>query len=643
MRSLLRPLQKAGLDGVEMVCADGFIRDVHPIIAAYIADHPEQCLVACVKESRCPKCLIRTEDRGTGRGKQTPWRKHKATAKKLKKSAKGALPTGFTEEGLRPIKPFWADLPHADIFVCVTPDILHQLHKGMFKDHVVKWASACVPGGEHEVDARFQCMPAHPELRHFSQGISLVSQWTGTEYKNMEKVFLGVIAGAAPKEVILAVRGLLDFIYYAHFESHTNASLSCLDEAWMQFHRYKSSFIKHYALSTGIPKAWANFSGIPKLHAMDHYLRSIRLLGSAPGYNTEGTERLHIDFAKNAYRAGNKKQYIRQMTEWLDRQEAVHRFQAYLQWRIPPAKKEVQLERSLHEPADFTATRDDSQASLHPGTLPSSPSDEEQEYHTAPTSNAAHRTYKIPKRPSYPQMKAWEASERFGARDLSWYLEEFLRDEAAVAPTSVLATIPRVSELSRETWLSLYKQISFELPTMTQVSRHVISDVIHATPAESAIVSGVELNAKPARFSTVLAYRSARTQGVDRGRNRRADVSSLSVGLVRAIFRAPDAWSQLAPHPLLYIEWFTPLTTFDPDLAMYSVTPSKSRRHRGFRSASVVPVTQIVRTCHLIPRWGPSIDPDWCQEDIYENCKDFLVNPYLRHSDFVLLRFLHRK
>lgn len=119
----------------------------------------------------------------------------------LKQAMFGTVPASFTEAGLRSIHPFWADLPHTDIFTCITPDILHQLYKGMFKEHVVKWATACITGKDDEVDQWFKCMPAHPELRHFKKGVSLVSQWTGTEYKNMEKVFLGAIAGAASQSV----------------------------------------------------------------------------------------------------------------------------------------------------------------------------------------------------------------------------------------------------------------------------------------------------------------------------------------------------------------------------------------------------------------------------------------------------------
>ncbi|GJJ13728.1 hypothetical protein Clacol_007984 [Clathrus columnatus] len=64
MRSLLAPLVEAGQNGVKMTCADGNVRSVHPILAVYIADHPEQCLVACSQENRCPQCLVHHNHRG---------------------------------------------------------------------------------------------------------------------------------------------------------------------------------------------------------------------------------------------------------------------------------------------------------------------------------------------------------------------------------------------------------------------------------------------------------------------------------------------------------------------------------------------------------------------------------------------------
>ncbi|KAL6302633.1 hypothetical protein BKA93DRAFT_696014, partial [Sparassis latifolia] len=238
----------------------------------------------------------------------------------------GEKPAQFANLGLKPVLPFWKDLPHCNIFGCITPNILHQLHKGVFKDHLVAWAtkSAHDNGGAKELDRRFQAMMKHSDLRYFKDGILLITQWTGMEYKNMEKVFLGVLAGAADPEVTCAVRSVLDFIYYAHFEMHSEDSLAKLEAAWCNFHRYKHVFVRE-----GIRK---NFD-IPKVHSAEHYPLSIRSLGTADGYSTEGPERLHIDFAKVAYGASNHKaNYLTQMTVWLECQEAIHRFDSYLSW-----------------------------------------------------------------------------------------------------------------------------------------------------------------------------------------------------------------------------------------------------------------------------------------------------------------------
>ncbi|KAH9856106.1 hypothetical protein C2E23DRAFT_722345, partial [Lenzites betulinus] len=220
MKKLLAPLVAAGREGILLTCADGRIRRVFPILAAYIADHPEQCLIAACQENFCPKCPVPPDEQGEP--VFTCLKDPAHVSDILRQAAAGDKPPDFAALGLRAVEPFWEDLPHADIFSALTPDLLHQLHKGVFKDHLVSWATQAIPDGPNEVDRRFKAMLQHSDLRHFKNGISLVSQWTGTEFRNMQKVFLGVVAGAADERVIRAVRALLDFIYLAHFEAHTD-------------------------------------------------------------------------------------------------------------------------------------------------------------------------------------------------------------------------------------------------------------------------------------------------------------------------------------------------------------------------------------------------------------------------------------
>ena len=77
-----------------------------------------------------------------------------------------------------------------------------------------------------------------------------------------------------------------------------------------------------------------HFNNIPKLHFLCHYLLSITLFGTTNNYNTEYTERLHIDLAKDTYRATNHVDEYTQMTLWLERWEKIYQHQDYISWLL---------------------------------------------------------------------------------------------------------------------------------------------------------------------------------------------------------------------------------------------------------------------------------------------------------------------
>jgi len=88
---------------------------------------------------------------------------------------------------------------------------------------------------------------------------------------------------------------------------------------------------------------------------------------------------------------------------------------------------------------------------------------------------------------------------------------------------------------------------------------------------------------------------------------------------------------------MAYVEWFTPLRNPVPELGMYQI--SRSTRNQR-RRASIIPVSQIERLVHLIPKFGREINRTWSADDVLELCKTFYINPYVRHLDFLLFRYL---
>ncbi|KAG9083719.1 hypothetical protein FRC06_004403, partial [Ceratobasidium sp. 370] len=135
MEKILEPLKVASEEGVEMWCPDGRLRRVYPRIAAYLADWPEQNLHSCTSEGSCPVCSTDWGDRGSNE-QPAPLRDREETLNAIRAYLAYRDVGELRGLKLKPVWPWWGDLPHVNLASCFTPDLLHQLYQGVFKSHL---------------------------------------------------------------------------------------------------------------------------------------------------------------------------------------------------------------------------------------------------------------------------------------------------------------------------------------------------------------------------------------------------------------------------------------------------------------------------------------------------------------------------
>ncbi|KAG6835838.1 hypothetical protein H0H93_014083 [Arthromyces matolae] len=287
-------------------CADGHFRRVIYGLGPYIADYPEQVLLACIVQNWCPKCTAPSNN--LDEGEAVP-RRQEHTESLLSQSSMKELWDDYGIVG--DLIPFTNAFPRADIHALITPDLLHQTIKGAFKDHVVEWINDYI--SEHhtksegdkiiaDIDRRIAAAPPFPGLRHFAQGRGF-KQWTGNDSKGLMKVYLPAIQGRVPPEMVRAVASLIEFCYLVRRDIIDELSIDQIKASLDAFHRHREAFrcIRPEGFS------------LPRQHSLVHYIPSITQFGAPNGLCSSITESKHIKAVKRPYRRSNKNQALGQM------------------------------------------------------------------------------------------------------------------------------------------------------------------------------------------------------------------------------------------------------------------------------------------------------------------------------------------
>ncbi|TDL20259.1 hypothetical protein BD410DRAFT_815646 [Rickenella mellea] len=257
--SILEPL-RAGMATPEVTkCPDGHYRRVVYGIGPYIADYPEQVLLTGIAQGWCPRYVHGCSDGLDGGG-----------GRRTQELTELIISTTF---------------PRADIYESIAPDLLHQIIKGTFKDHLVTWVGDYL------------------QLVHGQAGAAVVmsdidrrgfKQWTGDDSKALMKVYLPAIAGHVPSEIVKTLSAFLDLCYLLRRAIHDDSTLQAIDEALARFHEHRVIFIE---------------SG----HSVMRYKENIKLFGSPGGLCSSITESKHIKAVKEPWRRSNRYNALGQM------------------------------------------------------------------------------------------------------------------------------------------------------------------------------------------------------------------------------------------------------------------------------------------------------------------------------------------
>jgi hypothetical protein len=371
-------------------------------------------------------------------------------------------------------EPFWKDLPYTDICKVICQDTLHGLHKA-FKDHTAQWSINRIT--PFEIDNRVRRMPKSPGFRHFSGGISKISQWSGREAKDLERIFLSVLPGAQTPGAIIATRAELDFIYTAGWKMLGDDDLKRMRDFNSQFHRHKDAFLR----TEDYGGRELDHFNIPKIHGRHHYPDNICWLAAPHNYSTEISERYHIEIAKKAHKATNRKDYLKQMLLWLTRQEKIHLRGLFFRWSLNewsrPSNTDNQCDGFLPDSDIIEGDESEREVQGEGNSMVDGEEDQETSLvsqmqvtpslKTSCTMKAATVSHSLATRPHYSRQPLSWIMQNYGIPQLETALKTYLLESEAghsIPHQSLRHALAGYSLPPIWMWLSIWNRCTVTLP-----------------------------------------------------------------------------------------------------------------------------------------------------------------------------------
>ncbi|KAI0065531.1 hypothetical protein BV25DRAFT_1868788 [Artomyces pyxidatus] len=569
---ILDPVRPAMSNPVVVRCPDGHFRRAIFEIGPFIADYPEQVLLATIVQNWCPKCLARPEEL----------------------DSKGA--PRFRDQA----QPFTDQFPRADIHELLSPDLLHQAVKGTFKDHLVEWVQQYVFANNaakdakaimDDIDRKISAVPVFPGLRRFHEGRNF-KQWTGDDSKALMKVFVPAIVGHVPDRMVQAIVAFLDFFYLARRSSHTTDSLAEMEATLVRFHEVREVF-----RDEGIRDDFR----LPRQHALVHYVEGIKNFGSLTGLCSSITESKHIDAVKEPWRHSSKNNPLIEILVKNTRRHKMAAARVEFGERgmlhgdvLLGAKAEMGLampvEPEIGEGHDGGAVGDDDALLDVIGVA----------------GKAKPLVVEMGKRPAYTRSIVTLAEE-VGQPRLQELVRRFLFSQIYVDFEGDFETVPLGDCPPFSGAVSVFHnaRATFYAPSEEAGPEGMHSELFRSTPAWYGQYE---------RRDTVLVQNGSEDD-VMRG---------MVVGRVMLLMQFTH---EDVRYSCALVEWFLPVDDEpDPVTGMWIVKPEMVH---GRRNVGVIHLDCMVRACHLIGLYGHKrLDKDFHFADSHVAFKGFYLNRY---------------
>ncbi|KAG2050603.1 hypothetical protein BDR06DRAFT_983915 [Suillus hirtellus] len=502
--------------------------------------------------------------------------------------------------------PFTNDFPHADIHELLSPDLLHQIIKGTFKDHLVDWV-------EDYLMATYGARLAAEIMDDIDQRIAVVTpftgrrfkQWTGDDSKVLMKVYIPAIKDHVPEDITCAFSMCLDFCYLVWHEALTEDNLVQLQEVLECFHEYQEIF-----KTTGVTTSFS----LPHQHSMCHYILMIQLFGAPNGLCSSITESKHIKAVKEPWCHSSRFKALGQMllmNQHLDKvAAALADFEACSMLCGHNNDEDSELDDDamagttlaglpghlqVHEPQNQSIKGD-------AGEVLDGPTAESHIELGVTPHESVHMSFD----PSSQYLECVLNVETLGLQlDLPHFpgmIQEFLHDQLH----SMNPDPPHFDPMTAPIFLgkaTLFNSaaVTFYAPSDLSSTRGMHHEYIRSTPSWWG---------GPARHDCIFINMDADAD---------SPMGGLSVAWVLCLFSF-QYWTSY--FPCAVVHWYSHiLKSHDPDTGMYIVTPGTT--DNGTPDISIVHIDCVF----MLPT-------SFCPYNSYDTFDSFYVNKYVDHHTF---------